>query len=211
MYAFAPLGDLRFSSLSAATAEVSRPPNTIAEMNKRSVIAAAPSHPGVTRASANRRNHSRIDSVAAGSFDGRRLNRMALSPFQRRFKSRRTRSGPRDRILRDWRGIDVKELEKSHGNKSITAGAVVKNILGTLQLDRRRAESEIVKVWNQTIDPTVTAHAQPVNLNRGTLFVSVDSSVWLDEIVRYRRHEILQRLQHAMGREMIKKISYRIG
>ena len=136
---------------------------------------------------------------------------MALSPFQRRFKSRRTRSGPRDRILRDWRGIDVKELEKSHGNKSITAGAVVKNILGTLQLDRRRAESETVKVWNQTIDPTVTAHAQPVNLHRGTLFVSVDSSVWLDEIVRYRRHEILQRLQHAMGPEMIKKISYRIG
>ena len=137
---------------------------------------------------------------------------MALSPFQRRFKSRRTqRSGPRDRILRDWRGIDVKELEKTHGNKSISAGVVANNILGALQLDRRRAESEVVKVWNQTVDPTVTAHAQPVNLRRGTLFVSVDSSVWLDEIVRYRRHEILQRLQHAMGREMVKKISYRIG
>jgi hypothetical protein len=39
----------------------------------------------------------------------------------------------------------------------------------------------------------------------------VDSSVWLDEIVRYRRHEILQRMQHAMGREMVKKISFRIG
>ncbi len=121
------------------------------------------------------------------------------------------RSGPRDRILRNWRGIDVKELEKTHGNKSISAAAVVNNILGALQLDRRQAESEVVKVWNQTVDPTVTAHAQPVNLRRGTLFVSVDSSVWLDEIVRYRRHEILQRLQHAMGREMVKKISYRIG
>ena len=59
--------------------------------------------------------------------------------------------------------------------------------------------------------PTITGHAQPTGIRRGTLFVSVDSSVWLDEIVRYRRHEILQRMQHAMGREMVKKISFRIG
>lgn len=137
---------------------------------------------------------------------------MSFSPFQRRFKSRRSRRlGPRDRALRDWRRIDVKELEKTHGSKSFSAGAVVKNLLGKLQLDRRRAETEVVKVWNQTIDPTVTGHAQPVNIHHGTLFVSVDSSVWLDEIVRYRRHEILQRMQHAMGREMVKKISFRIG
>jgi hypothetical protein len=137
---------------------------------------------------------------------------MSFSPFQRRFKRRRPRrTGPRDQVLREWRGIDVRKLEKTHGSKSLSAGAVVKNVLGSLQLDRRRAELEVVKAWNQTIDPTVTAHAQPVNLHHGTLFVSVDSSVWLDEIVRYRRHEILQRMQHAMGREMIKKISYRIG
>ena len=137
---------------------------------------------------------------------------MALSSFQRRFKSRRSRRlDPRDRALRDWRGIDVKELDKTHGNKSHSVGAVVKNVLGALQLDRRRAETEVVKVWNQTIDPTITAHAQPVKLLRGTMFVNVDSSVWLDEIVRYRRHEILQRMQHAMGREMVKKISFRIG
>ena len=137
---------------------------------------------------------------------------MSLSPFQRRFKSRRPRRlGPRDRILREWRGVDVRSLEKTHGSKSLNAGAVVKNVLGALQLDRRRAETEVLKVWNQTIDPTITGHAQPVNIHHGTLFVAVDSSVWLDEIVRYRRHEILQRIQHAMGREMVKKISYRIG
>ena len=137
---------------------------------------------------------------------------MSFSPFQRRFKSRRPRRlGPRDRILREWRGVDVRALEKTHGSKSYSADVVVKNVLAALQLDRRRAEAEVVKVWNQTIDPTITSHAQAVNIHHGTLFVSVDSSVWLDEIVRYRRHEILQRLQHAMGSEMVKKISYRIG
>jgi hypothetical protein len=39
----------------------------------------------------------------------------------------------------------------------------------------------------------------------------VDSSVWLDEIVRYRRREILERLQNSFGRELIRKISFRLG
>jgi predicted nucleic acid-binding Zn ribbon protein len=78
-------------------------------------------------------------------------------------------------------------------------------------MDSRRAEMEIVKVWNQLIDPNIVAHAQPINLHKGTLFVRVDSSVWLSEIVRYRRKEILDRLQHSFGKNHIQKISYRIG
>ena len=50
-----------------------------------------------------------------------------------------------------------------------------------------------------------------MGLRKGTLFVTVDSSVWLAEIVRYRRKEILDRLQHSFGRDIIQKISYRIG
>ena len=50
-----------------------------------------------------------------------------------------------------------------------------------------------------------------MGLKNGTLFVNVDSSVWLSEIVRYRRKEILARLQHGFGREVIARISFRIG
>jgi predicted nucleic acid-binding Zn ribbon protein len=57
----------------------------------------------------------------------------------------------------------------------------------------------------------VAAHSSPTGLRNGTLFVSVDSSVWLDEIVRYRRREILGRMQNAFGKEMIQRISFRIG
>jgi len=78
-------------------------------------------------------------------------------------------------------------------------------------MDHRRAEAEIVKVWNHTLAPEVAAHAQPTGLRKGTLFVSVDSSVWLSEIVRYRRKEILERLQHSFGRKLIAKISFRVG
>ena len=84
-------------------------------------------------------------------------------------------------------------------------------MLSDLRIDTRRAEAEIVKVWNNLLDPAIVAHAQPVGLRKGTLFVNVDSSVWLAEIVRYRRKEILDRLQHSFGRDLIARISFRIG
>jgi predicted nucleic acid-binding Zn ribbon protein len=55
------------------------------------------------------------------------------------------------------------------------------------------------------------AHAQPAGFAKGTLFVNVDSSVWLNEIVRYRRQEILERLQTALGKTVVQKISFRVG
>ena len=84
-------------------------------------------------------------------------------------------------------------------------------VLTGLRMDRRCAEAEIVKVWNNLLDPNIVAHAQPTGIRKGTLFVTVDSSVWLSEIVRYRRKEILTRLQHSFGNEFVARISFRVG
>jgi len=88
---------------------------------------------------------------------------------------------------------------------------LVSGVLHTLRLDQRKAETEVVKVWNRLLDPNIAAHAQPVGLKRGTLFVQVDSSVWLSEIVRYRQREILKRLQASFGSQVIQRISFRQG
>ncbi|HEX3626597.1 MAG TPA: DUF721 domain-containing protein [Verrucomicrobiae bacterium] len=117
----------------------------------------------------------------------------------------------RRQVLAQWRGVDLEPLEKAKAVRARAADQVVSRVLGDLKMDSRRAEIEIVKVWNSLIDPNIAAHAQPANLRNGTLFVNVDSSVWLSEIVRYRRKEILDRLQHSFGKSYIQKISYRIG
>jgi predicted nucleic acid-binding Zn ribbon protein len=121
------------------------------------------------------------------------------------------RRSARQRVLAAWRGTDLSAQEIARVNRAKSAGSLVPNLLKDLRIDSRQAEVEIVKVWNNLIDPTIVAHAQPVGLRKGTLFVTVDSSVWLAEIVRYRRKEILDRLQHSFGRDVIAKISYRIG
>jgi len=121
------------------------------------------------------------------------------------------KSGARQRVLAQWRGIDLSSVEKAQHLRGRPVSDLVPNVLVELRIDKRRSEAEIVKVWNQLLDPAITSHAQPTGLRKGTLFVSVDSSPWLSEIVRYRRKEILDRLQHSFGRDLICRISFRVG
>lgn len=130
--------------------------------------------------------------------------------FQPSLASRRKMT-ERDRILASLRRVDLGPLEQARANTARGIQGLIPRILQELRIDRRQSETEIIKVWNELIDPTITAHAQPTGINKGTLFVTVDSSAWLDEIVRYRRREILDRLQHCFGRDLVARISFRTG
>jgi predicted nucleic acid-binding Zn ribbon protein len=113
--------------------------------------------------------------------------------------------------LAQWRGWDWSAEEKSRRVSAQSASEIIPKVLTGLRFDRRQSETEIIKVWRSQLDPNLTAHAQPTGIRNGTLFVTVDSSVWLDEIVRYRRREILERLQNSFGRTLITRISFRVG
>jgi hypothetical protein len=123
----------------------------------------------------------------------------------------RIRLSPRQSALAEWRRVNLAEEEKARTNRVKSIGDVVPAVLKGIGLERKQSESEILRVWNHLMDPTVVAHAKPVGLAKGTLFVAVDSNVWLDEIVRYRRKEILVRLQHSFGPDLVQRISFRVG
>jgi predicted nucleic acid-binding Zn ribbon protein len=117
----------------------------------------------------------------------------------------------RQRAVAQWRGWDWTAEEKARRLSAKPTSEIIPKVLAGLRFDRRQSETEILKVWRNQLDPNLTAHAQPTGLRNGTLFVTVDSSVWLDEIVRYRRREILERLQNSFGRSLITRISFRVG
>jgi predicted nucleic acid-binding Zn ribbon protein len=121
------------------------------------------------------------------------------------------KSEAKRRTLAQWRGWDWTSEEKARQSSARKSGDVVPHVLQSLGIDRRLSETQILKVWSHLLDPNVVAHARPTGLRKGTLYVAVDSNVWLDEIVRYRRREILERLQMSFGRDLIVKISFRVG
>jgi predicted nucleic acid-binding Zn ribbon protein len=132
--------------------------------------------------------------------------------FQRPLsQERRAVTSARRRVLAQWRRSDWPGEEEPTNSPAKSAQQVVPKVLTDLRLEQRLAEREILRVWNRQLDPNVAVHAQPTGLHKGTLFVSVDSSAWLNEIVRYRRREILERLQNSFGRELIARISFRAG
>jgi hypothetical protein len=136
---------------------------------------------------------------------------MQTGPFS--FPQRRSpqpRPAARQRVLAQWRGWNWSGDEIARQASGRASAAILPRVLENLRMDRRQGEAEIVRVWGQ-LDPNIVAHAQPQGIRRGTLFVNVDSSVWLDEIVRYRRREILERLQNSFGRDLICRISFRLG
>ena len=117
----------------------------------------------------------------------------------------------RQRVLAQFRGLDFAPLEKARAVTAKSVSSCLPKVLSDLRIDRRQSEAEVVKVWNHLLDPNITAHAQPVGYRKGTLFVNVDSSVWLSEIVRYRRKEIMDRLRTSFGPDFVIRISFRIG
>lgn len=120
-------------------------------------------------------------------------------------------SRARLRVLAEWRGVDLEPNEIARRVASKPVGKTLADVLKTLKLDQKRSEAEIVKVWNHLMAPDIAAHAQPISIRKGTLFVAVDNSAWLDEIVRFRQREILQKLQTSFGRQTIMRISFRAG
>jgi predicted nucleic acid-binding Zn ribbon protein len=117
----------------------------------------------------------------------------------------------RSSVLAAWRGVDLSEEEKLRRYRPKTAASLTKNLIERLNLKQKESETEIPKVWASSIDPRVTAHAQPTGLRNGTLFVTVDNSVWLHEIIRYHKREILSRLRNSFGEKAIQRISFRLG
>ena len=117
----------------------------------------------------------------------------------------------RQKVLAAWRGVDAEPIEKARERREKNASALVASVCKQLRMDSRLAEAEIVRVWNHLIDPRITAHAQPTGIREGTLFVTVDSSVWLADILQFHRREILTRLQHSFGKKLIARISFRTG
>ncbi len=107
--------------------------------------------------------------------------------------------------------MDLSPLEKAAQTVARPVADLLPALVKKLGLTQRRADAEVLRAWNQLVDPNIAAHAQPAGIRKGTLFVKVDSSVWLSEIVRYRRREILERLQSCFGRERIVRISFRAG
>jgi predicted nucleic acid-binding Zn ribbon protein len=89
-------------------------------------------------------------------------------------------------------------------------GDLVPRVLGDLGYDAANALTELVERWEDAVGAEVARHARPAGLRDATLEVSVDSSVWCQQL-QLRREEILAALVRELGDRAPRELWLRVG
>ncbi len=95
-------------------------------------------------------------------------------------------------------------------DEPLVVSGVVPGLLKRLGLEERHWLDTLVQEWKEVVGEAVAAHARPGRLERKHLVVFVDSSVWLNELVRYGRSQLLSNLQKRYGADRIGSVSLQL-
>src|SRR5689334_11479071 len=88
---------------------------------------------------------------------------------------------------------------------------LVPNVMKSLGLKQRLEQSQVFYLWPQIVGNDIAKHAQPVALRNGSLIVAVDHPIWLQELKRFHKNLLLQKVQQTIGKSAVKDIVFRIG
>ena len=84
-------------------------------------------------------------------------------------------------------------------DRSVHAGTVIGQVMKSLGLEDRLWQRELEAEWPALVGKLVATHARPGSVDAKRLIVFVDNSMWLAELSRYRRTELLKVLQRRFG------------
>lgn len=71
-------------------------------------------------------------------------------------------------------------------------------------------DQKLLEIWRQSVGPQIATRTYPENINRGTLFVKVSTSVWMQEL-QYMKKEIIEKINRLYGKETVQNIRFVIG
>jgi len=68
----------------------------------------------------------------------------------------------------------------------------------------------IYKLWQKTVGPKIAARALPLKLSEKKLYVTVATSIWMEEL-KYLKEELIQKLNRELKENPIDDIIFRLG
>ncbi len=71
-------------------------------------------------------------------------------------------------------------------------------------------DRKLMEFWRQSVGPQIATQTHPENIRRGTLFVKVSTSVWMQQL-QYMKKEIVERMNRLYGGETVRDIRFVIG
>lgn len=90
-----------------------------------------------------------------------------------------------------------------------TIGQIFDELVKSSGLFRKIKVFELNKDWEEIVGQPIANHSSITDFTDGTLIVSVDDGMWLNEM-RLRERALLTKLNSALGVEAIRRIKFRI-
>ena len=116
--------------------------------------------------------------------------------------------GLRAQVLREWQPYARSEAP---AKLAPALRQLVPAVMKGLGLEQRLHQSQLFHQWREIVGVDIARHAQPVSLKNGLLVVAIDHPVWLQELARYHKPLLLQKIRDRVGQAAIRDLVFRIG
>jgi len=94
--------------------------------------------------------------------------------------------------------------------RAMRAGSIAADLLSSRGYDLKLRQYRAWQVWEKVVGPQIARHARPLRIRDRVLEVRVDQPVWMQQL-RLMAPQILQRLNQALGEELLSDIYWRRG
>lgn len=99
--------------------------------------------------------------------------------------------------------LKIRKPGSDAGPKSL--GAVLAELVESWGIRTKILEAQAVTYWGEVAGESLSRVSEPLAIRHGTLFVSIEGSVWKHQF-SFMKREILERINRRVGEEIIKDI-----
>lgn len=89
-------------------------------------------------------------------------------------------------------------------------GNILDCILRKYKICVNSEEKRLAEVWNRVVGPQIAEQTRPTKMKKGTLFVNVSTSIWMQQL-HYLKQEIMEKFNEHSGKEPIRNIYFSLG
>jgi len=87
-------------------------------------------------------------------------------------------------------------------------GSIIEGIIKGTDINYRLIESKIFIHWEDIVGTEISKKAKPERITRGTLYLSVSTSIWANEL-SLMSDKLIEKINSFIGEEVVKKIKFK--
>jgi len=104
-----------------------------------------------------------------------------------------------------------RKFKSNRGGEPTLIGNCLKPALDMLGVQEKFSASKLLIEWKNIVGESISANTKPVGVTGGVLTVHVSNSVWLMELSRFYKKDMLKKISGELNDSTIKDILFKVG